>query len=125
MVTPSVKREAVAHLVEQHEVSQRRACEVVGAARSVVRYVQRRADDMALRMHLRELSYERKRSGYRRLHQMLKREGVVMNIKKLRRLYSEERLQVRKRPSRHLLRNCLSGNGWLQKSPWNPFADDH
>ena len=31
---------------------------------------------------------------------MLKREGIAMNIKKLRRLYSEERLQVRKRSGR-------------------------
>jgi putative transposase len=44
--TPAVKRAAVAHLVLHHEVSQRRACEVLGAARSVVRYVRQRADDI-------------------------------------------------------------------------------
>ena len=37
MVTPAAKREAVAHLIESYEVSQRRACEAVGALRSVVR----------------------------------------------------------------------------------------
>ena len=100
MVTPAVKREAVVHLIQDYEVSQRRACEVLGAARSVVRYVRQRADDMTLRSRLRELAHERKRFGYRRLHQMLKREGVEMNLKKLRRLYSEERLQVRKRSGR-------------------------
>ena len=100
MVTPAVRREAVAHLVLHHEVSQRRACKVLEAARSVVRYHRRRADDAVLRTRLRELAHERKRFGYRRLHQMLKREGVEMNIKRLRRLYSEERLQVRKRGGR-------------------------
>ncbi len=60
----------MAHLILQHEVSQRRACEVLEAARSVVRYVRQRADDMTLRSRLRELAHERKRFGYRRLRQM-------------------------------------------------------
>ena len=100
MVTPAVRREAVAHLVQEHEVSQRRACRVIAGARSSVRYQHRRADEAALRMRLRELAAERRRFGYRRLHQMLKREGTVMNLKKVRRLYAEERLQVRQRKGR-------------------------
>ena len=48
MVTPAVRREAVAHLMQDHEESQRRARDVVGATRSVVRYVQRRVDDAIL-----------------------------------------------------------------------------
>jgi len=99
-VTPAVKRQAVAHLVEHHEVSQRRACKVIEAARSVVRYRHRRPDDVVLRGRLRELASERRRFGYRRLNQMLKREGTVVNLKKVRRLYAEERLQVRIRKGR-------------------------
>ena len=100
MVTPAAKREAVAHLIESYEISQRRACEAVGALRSVVRYQSYRADDLALRTRLKELAHERRRFGYRRLNQMLKREGCHVNLKKIRRLYSEERLQVRKRSGR-------------------------
>ena len=100
MVTPAAKREAVAHLIENYEVSQRRACETVGALRTVVRYQSRRPDDGALRTRLRELAHERRRFGYRRLNQMLKREGTAVNLKKIRRLYAEERLQVRKRGGR-------------------------
>jgi putative transposase len=59
-----------------------------------------RPEDTAIRQRLRELASERRRFGYRRLHQMLKREGTVMNLKKIRRLYSEERLQVRQRKGR-------------------------
>ena len=81
MVTPAVRREAVAHLTQDYEVSQRRACDVLGAARSVVRYVRQRADDITLRSRLRELAHERKRFGYRRLHQMLRREGTAMNLR--------------------------------------------
>jgi putative transposase len=36
----------------------------------------------------------------RRLHILIRREGIVMNHKQLRRLYREERLQVRRRGSR-------------------------
>jgi putative transposase len=39
-------------------------------------------------------------SVYRRLHILLRREGILLNHKKLRRLYAEERLQVRRRGSR-------------------------
>ena len=100
MVTPAARREAVALLTSSYEVSQRRACEVTGAARSVVRYRHVRPDDATFRSRLRELASERRRFGYRRLHQMLKREGTVMNLKKVRRLYAEERLQVRQRKGR-------------------------
>jgi putative transposase len=54
-------------------------------------------DDAAIRARLRELASQRRRLGYRRLHVPLTREGVIMNHKKLRRLYREERLQVRRR----------------------------
>jgi len=42
----------------------------------------------------------RRRFGYRRLQILLRREGTHMNHKKLRRLYAEERLQVRRRGGR-------------------------
>jgi putative transposase len=42
---------------------------------------------------MRGLAAERRRFGYRRLHWLLGREGVVINHKKFRRLYREERLQ--------------------------------
>lgn len=90
----------MAHLVQEHEVSQRRACRVIAGARSSVRYQRIRPDDTVARTRLRELAAERRRFGYRRLHQMLKREGTVMNLKKVRRLYAEERLQVRQRKGR-------------------------
>jgi len=51
-------------------------------------------------MRLRELASQRRRFGYRRLHILLTREGLIMNHKKLRRLYREERLAVRRRGGR-------------------------
>jgi len=90
----------VAHLCEAHGVSQRRACDVLSVDRSSVRYKSVRPDDEPLRVAMRKVAAERRRFGYRRIHVMLEREGIIMNQKKLRRLYREEKLQVRKRGGR-------------------------
>ena len=80
--------------------SQRRACSLAGIDPRVYRRHSTRPADDALRKRLRELSGERRRFGYRRLHILLKREGWDMNWKKLYRLYKEEGLTVRKRGGR-------------------------
>src|SRR5215470_5182475 len=100
MVTPAVRREAVTQLRVGFEVSERRACTALGVDRSSVRYRSCRPDDGIARVRLRELAAVRRRFGYRRLHILMTREGLVMNHKKLRRLYREERLQVRPRSGR-------------------------
>lgn len=92
MVTPAARREAVAHLCAEHEVSQRRACDVLDVDRSSVRYNSVRPDDTDLRKAIRDVAQQRRRFGYRRIGIMLEREGIVMNHKKLRRLYKEEGL---------------------------------
>lgn len=100
MVTPAAKRQAVAHLKTAHEMSERRACQVIGAERMTVRYRSRRPDDAKLRERLVALARERRRFGYRRLLIFLRREGFVVNHKRLFRIYREERLMVRKRGGR-------------------------
>jgi hypothetical protein len=100
MVTPAAMREAVAHLQASLGMSERRACRVVGADRKSVRYRSTRPDDADLRERLRALAAERRRFGYRRLHILLRRDGVLVNRKKTQRLYTEEGLTVRKRRSR-------------------------
>ncbi|PXW68223.1 putative transposase [Blastomonas natatoria] len=99
-VVPFARREAVAHLEQVFEVSQRRASNVLGVDRTMVRYRSRRGDDGAIRERMRGLAAERRRFGYRRLHWLLGREGSMINHKKFRPLYREERLQVRRRGGR-------------------------
>jgi putative transposase len=108
MVTPAARREAVAHLRVAYEVSERRACSALGADRTSVRYRSSRPNDAVVRVRLRELASIRRRFGYRRLHILLTREGIAMNHKKLRRLYREERLQVRRRGGR---KPCFGNQG--------------
>jgi putative transposase len=100
MVTPAAKREAVAHLQALLDVSERRACRVIAADRTSMRYRSRRANDGDLREKLRVLAQERRRFGYRRLHILLRRDGVLINRKKTQRLYREEGLTVRRRKGR-------------------------
>jgi putative transposase len=65
-----------------------------------VRYAGTRTDDSALRERMKAIAHERRRFGYRRVHVLLKREGYVVNHKRLFRLYREERLAVRRRGGR-------------------------
>jgi len=86
---------------EHARISERRACGLVGISRSVLRYEPVcRVENEVLRNRLIELAEERRRFGYRRLHAVLRREGVSVNHKRVLRLYREEGLAVRKRRRR-------------------------
>lgn len=72
---------------EEHGLSRRRACRLVGISRSVVEREPRRArDHTRLRERLHALAGERRRFGYRRLHVLLRREGWKTNHKLVERL---------------------------------------
>ena len=88
------------HLIDSHQVSQRRACDILQVDRSSVRYQAKRGNDAELRDAIKRVARERRRFGYRRINVMLQREGIHMNHKKLRRIYVEEKLQVRRRGGR-------------------------
>ncbi len=100
MVTPAAAREAAAYLRSAFEMSERRAIRVIGKDRSSVRYASTRLDDGPLRERLKALAAERRRFGYRRLHVLIRREGLLVNRKKVQRLYREEKLTVRRRGGR-------------------------
>ena len=91
-------------------MSQRRACQLVGVHRSVARHQPGRGDEAALRARLRVLAAAFPRYGYKLLHELLKREGLVVNAKKTYRLYREEHLQVRRkrRKRRRPVTGCRS-----------------
>jgi putative transposase len=97
MVGPAVKRKGVAHLQAAMDLSERRACSIVGADRKMIRYRSCRPPDTELRTKLRDLANERKRFGYRRLFILLRQEGEPSGINRIYRLYREEGLTVRKR----------------------------
>jgi len=82
-------------------ISERRACVLIGLSRTVLHYApctQLRNDQ--LRSRIQQLAAERRRFGYRRIHALLRREGESVNVKRVHRLYCEDRLQVRSRRKR-------------------------
>jgi putative transposase len=98
MVGPQEKGAAVTLITPQ--LSQNRACKLVGISRSVMRYEPKRCDEGLLKERIKKHAFERRRFGYRRIHYLLKREGVLINHKKVYRLYAEAGLKVARRGGR-------------------------
>lgn len=95
MVTPARRRAGVQHLVRKGRCSERQACRVLGLARSSARYQPRpRPGEAALVRRLKRLATKHKRYGYRRLTALLRRQGLVVNRKRIHRLWKQEGLQV-------------------------------
>jgi putative transposase len=93
----------VQYVRARFDLSERRACRLVGIGRSTARYrPQKRADEDDLRHRLRELAAARPRFGYRRLHILLRREGFHINHKRVERLYRAEQLRVRQRTRKRI-----------------------
>ncbi len=92
---PTQKRAVVRYFQVGFRVSERRACRLVGVARSSYRYRSQATDQTPLRLRLRDLAATRVRYGYRRLHVLLRREGWRVNHKRVYRLYREEGLGIR------------------------------
>jgi putative transposase len=98
----------VAHVRETlgHDVvSERRACKVLGQARSTQRRSRVVADDEArLRARIVELAADYGRYGYRRVTGLLVAEGWRVNHKRVARIWREEGLKVpQKQPKRRRL----------------------
>ncbi len=79
-------------------MSERSACRLVGLTRSSWRKPpQHDQSTIALKARIKALAHERKRFGYRRIHDMLRFEGVQVNHKRVYRLYTEQKLSVKRR----------------------------
>jgi putative transposase len=86
-----------------HAVSERRSCVALGVERSTIRYRSTRPDQAALRLRIRDLAKTRVRYGYFRIYILLRREGWMVNHKRVYRLYRDDGLSLRlKRPRRHV-----------------------
>jgi len=89
------KRKAVKQAVQTLDVSERRACRVVGQPRSTQRYHKRPADDENfLTKRIIELASKYGRYGYRRVTALLRNEGWIVNHKRVERIWRSEGLKV-------------------------------
>lgn len=69
----------------------------MGLARSVYSYKLKPIDDSEIREQIRKLAQERRRFGSPRIYRLLRRQGRIINHKKVERIYREEGLSLRKR----------------------------
>lgn len=95
-----MKRALVKSLRENYKLSQRRAFRLVDLHRSVGQYISKKEGDEKLCATIKSIALERPRFGYRRIHLIMRKNGLKINHKKLFRLYKEMGLKVRKRGSR-------------------------
>lgn len=87
-------------------------------SRKTFAYVPRKPPQEALRRRIRELATSRVRYGYKRIHVLLKREGIHVNKKRVHRLYCLEGLQLRtKRPRRNVSASTRQPPKALPKEP--------
>jgi putative transposase len=108
-----VRRAAARKAMRDHDISQRRACRLVGVDPKTVRRDQP-PDNPEVREEMKAIASKRRRFGYRRIGVLLERKGMIMTLlpgrvlrsnvprrhKKLYRLYTEEKLGVRRRRGR-------------------------
>jgi putative transposase len=85
-------------MLEQTGISQRRACLLVELSRSILHYAPKVwLENEQLQRRMVELASERRRFGYRRIHALLRREGIEVNHKRIFRLYQAAGLAVARR----------------------------
>jgi putative transposase len=80
-----------------HDMSERRACRLLGLSRSVRRYQPQPRDDTALKQALQELVARHPRFGCRKLTVLLRKAGHEWNHKRVRRVYQALKLQLKTR----------------------------
>ncbi len=89
-------------MVSDYGVSHRQACKEVGLARSTGQYKQKQKDDSALIEQLHELVEKHPVIGFWQCYHRMKRKGCACNHKKLYRIYTDLKLNIRRRCRRRL-----------------------
>ena len=103
-MTPAARKEAVEFACSNFPMSLRRACGLMQIQMSSYYYRHRPRPDEALRAALKEAAAKRRRWGYRMLAVLMERQGFKDNLKRIYRVYREEKLQVRIRRRRKTAR---------------------
>ena len=101
-------------------MSERQALAVVRMSASALRYVPRPDNNAALRERIVQLAQRHKRYGVGMIHLKLRQAGLLVNYKRVERLYQEAELQVRRRKRKKvpvgerqpLLRPTMANQVW-------------
>lgn len=86
-----------------YKVSIRKACKTFLLTKSTYFYQSRKSDQALLTQRIKDIAAARVHYGYRRIHTLLRREGHIVNRKRVYRIYKEQGLQMRtKKPRRRV-----------------------
>ena len=96
MVSAPARRELVRQMVDQG-LSERRSLAIAGMSASAYRYATRPDRNGKLRQRILALAHRYKRYGVGMIHLKLRQAGLLVNYKRVERLYQEAKLQVRRR----------------------------
>ena len=85
-------------MVNHHQLSERHACTLLGLSRdSYRREIQASGLNVELRQKIVQIAHERRRWGYRMIHDVLRPQYTGINHKRVPRIYTGEGLSIRKR----------------------------
>jgi putative transposase len=91
-VKPEARKQAIDHMIIEHNLNQRTAFQLASVSRTGYRYQSKVRNDDVLRQRLKELATKQVGDGYLFVHKPLKNEGLVVNKKRTYRIYTERGL---------------------------------
>ena len=95
------RKAAVRAVVEKYKLSERRACRVLSVNRTANRYEPvKRTDEDEIREKIICLACNYGRVGYRMVTNMLRNDGVIINHKRVERIWREEGLKLPKKQTK-------------------------
>jgi len=89
-------------MVTEKQLSVRQACRIVALPRSSVRYKRKQKDDGSLIIALQELVEKHPTIGFWKCYYRLRRKGIVCNHKRLYRVYTLLRMNVRRKAKKRI-----------------------
>jgi len=99
---PEVKREAVDYLVKDEQLSNRKACKLIGISRTSYQYQSKSKDDSEVQDALTALTIKHAAIGYWQCCYRLWNKGYSWNHKKIYRVYTDMKLNIRRRAKKRL-----------------------
>lgn len=90
------------YLIQEHDLSQRQACRAVNMPRATYQYKPRAKDDQQIITLLAELVDKHPSIGFWKCYHRLRRQGYQWNHKRVYRIYTGMKLNIRRRAKKRL-----------------------
>ncbi|MEW6609910.1 MAG: IS3 family transposase [bacterium] len=95
------RRKIIEDIATEYDWSERRICKALGQVRATQRYKMKiKTDEQELKARIIELACQYGRYGYRRITALLRAEGIIINHKRVERIWRQEGLKVPRKQSK-------------------------